>query len=71
LKRSSRIRLRPDYLVKRVSFVKEEPVTAKEVLDSHHCEKWKEAMAAEMQSLQDKDVWELIDMPQSRHLIGC
>ena len=71
LRRSNRVRHRPDYLIERVSLAEEEPSTVKEALDSHQCEKWKEAMAAEMQSLQDNSVWELVDLPKERKPLGC
>ena len=55
VRRSTRNRQRPDYLVEKVSVAKdsaEEPATVKEALESPQHAEWKEAMEAEMQSLQ-------------------
>ena len=56
-------------MVEKVSVVKdnaEEPATVKESLESPQNAKWKEAMEAEMQSLQGNDVWELVELPEDR-----
>ena len=42
----------------------------KEALDSPQKAEWEEAMAKEMHSLQDNDVWELVEPPKDRKIVG-
>ena len=42
----------------------------KEALASQQKAKWEEAMRAEMCSLQDNDVWELVELPGGRKPVG-
>ena len=73
VRRSTRNQQRPDYLVEKVSVAKdsaEEPATVKETLESPQHAEWKEAMEAEMQSLQGNDVWELVELPEDRKPVG-
>ena len=72
-RRSGRIRQKPDYYVERVSITKhglEEPTSVKEALASQQKAKWEEAMEAEMCSLQDNNVWELVELPKDRKPVG-
>ena len=48
----------------------EEPTIVKEALDSPQKAEWEEAMAKEMHSLQDNDVWELVEPPKDRKIVG-
>lgn len=73
IRRSVRPRLRPDYYGEKVSVAKdelEEPTTVTEALTSQKKVKWEEAMEAEMRSLQDNDVWELVELPKDRKPVG-
>ena len=63
---------RPDYYMERVSVAQdgvEEPTTVKEALASPQKAEWEEPMAKEMHSLQD-DVWELVEPPKDRKIVG-
>ena len=60
-RRSGRIRQRPDCCLDRTSLAKNEPTTVKEAPNSQQKVKWEEAMATEMHSLQESDVWELVE----------
>ena len=74
IRRSGRVRHRPDYYGESVSIAKdglEEPTTVSEALTSQQKVKWKEAMEAEMRSLQDNDVWDLMELPKGRKSVGC
>ena len=73
IRKSDRHRQRPDYYGERVSVAKdglEEPATVIEALSSQKKAKWEEAMKAEMRSLQDNDVWELVELPKDRKPVG-
>ena len=48
----------------------EEPTTVKEALASQRKAKWEEAMKTEMCSLQDNNVWELVELPKDRKPVG-
>ena len=48
----------------------EEPATFKEALASQQKAKWEEAMRAEICSLQDNNVWELVELPGGRKPVG-
>ncbi|RVW71852.1 hypothetical protein CK203_061130 [Vitis vinifera] len=41
-----------------------EPTTSRETLSSDKANEWLIAMRAEMQSMSDNDVWELVDLPK-------
>ena len=59
--------------MERVSLAKdglEEPTTVTEALKSQQKVKWEEAIATEMRSLQDNDVWELVEPPKDRKIVG-
>ena len=70
VRRSGRERRFPDYYGDRIYLSKSEPTTVEEVLSTpeKHC--WLEAMEKEMKSLQDNDVWELVDLPEDRKPVG-
>ena len=64
VRRSVRVRRRPEYYIKGASVVKdglEEPATVKEAFSSREKDEWEKAMEMEMQSLRDNDVWELVE----------
>ena len=72
-RRSGRVRQRLDYYMERVSLAKEgleEPTTVTEALKNQQKVKWEEAMATELRSLQDNDVWELVEPPKDRKIVG-
>ena len=47
-----------------------EPVTLKEALDSTESEEWLHAMQKELQSLETNDVWDLVDLPEGKRVVG-
>ncbi len=72
-RRSTRVRKRPDYLAESASIVTrniEEPRIFQEAATSLHKTKWEKAMEEEMKSLQDNNVWKLVDPPVDRKIIG-
>ena len=46
------------------------PTTFKEAASSSDKLKWKNAMDAEMKSLEDNEVWELVPLPAGRKMVG-
>ena len=48
-----------------------EPTTYQEAMVGPDSEKWLEAMQSEMQSMNDNQVWTLIDPPEGIKAIGC
>jgi len=77
-RRSDRIRHEPDryygYLVTEdddVVHIDDEPTTYQEAMSSSESQEWEKAMKAEMQSMDDNQVWNLIDPPEGLKTIGC
>ena len=44
------------------------PKIANEALDS---KEWREAMKVEMDALEKKETWELVELPKEKKLVGC
>ena len=70
LRRSTRQRSHPDYYGREQSHLTETPSTFKDANASPEKKKWKIAMEKEMNSLQDNDVWDLVELPPGRKIIG-
>ena len=73
LRRSGRERRPPDYYgveVKTVNMLQNEPACIDDVLRSPKRDKWINAMEQEMKSLKENEVWELVELPKDRTLIG-
>ncbi|CAI7774796.1 unnamed protein product [Closterium sp. NIES-54] len=47
----------------------EEPATLKEALESSDAEEWKKAMESELNSIEENDTWELVELPEGRKTI--
>jgi hypothetical protein len=47
-----------------------EPSTVKDALSGVHAEEWKRAMDAEMETLTDRDTWELVELPPRQRPVG-
>uniref|UniRef100_A0A1X7VXK3 Reverse transcriptase Ty1/copia-type domain-containing protein n=1 Tax=Amphimedon queenslandica TaxID=400682 RepID=A0A1X7VXK3_AMPQE len=47
-----------------------EPSTINEALSSSEADKWKEAMEREMESLKANDVYDLVELPKNKEVIG-
>ncbi|CAI7851134.1 unnamed protein product [Closterium sp. NIES-53] len=45
------------------------PATLKEALKSSDAEEWKKAMESELKSIQENDMWELVELPEGRKAI--
>lgn len=69
-RRSERVRRPPDYYVNVTNELPKEPLSVEEALSSPEKEKWKGAMASEMKSLQENDVWELVHLPEGQKALG-
>ena len=73
LRRSERDRRTPDYYGDRVSLAcskSPEPLSLQEALASSDKKKWMCAMENEMKSLNEKDVWNLVELPKDRKAVG-
>ena len=73
LRRSTRERKYPDYYgawLYSAETMDKEPVTVNEALSSSERRKWKKAMEMEMKSIQENDVWDLVELPKHRKAIG-
>ena len=47
-----------------------EPQTVKEALSCPEKEEWKVAMQKEMESIHSNEVWDLVELPKDRKLVG-
>ena len=73
LRRSERDRRTPNYYGDRVSLAyskSPEPLSLREALTSSDKEKWTSAMEKEMKSLNENDVWRLVELPKDRKAVG-
>ena len=70
VRRSSRVREKPNWYGYLVSDEQQDPTTVAEALSSHDKLKWKEAMEREMESLHSNEVWELVEPPPDRKIVG-
>jgi transposase InsO family protein len=72
VRRSTRERRQPSYYGMEHSHlsVQKEPVSIEEATTSPESSKWTQAMEAEMKSLKDNDVWELVKLPAGKKAVG-
>lgn len=47
------------------------PTSYREAVTDPESDKWHEAMNAEMQSMKDNQVWDLVDLPPKNKPVGC
>jgi hypothetical protein len=47
------------------------PLTYREAIGNSKKARWKEAMGEEMQSLYKNEIWELVQLPKGKKVIGC
>ncbi|KAI3692837.1 hypothetical protein L6452_32661 [Arctium lappa] len=74
IRRSSRSRQEPErygYLIGSDDTVHDEPVTYQETVSDLESDKWHDAMKAEIQSMSDNQVWNLVDAPTGCKVVGC
>ena len=50
--------------------LKQEPTSVSEALSSPEKEEWKKAMNSEMESISDNKVWELVELPEEKRVVG-
>ena len=70
---STRETRRPDYYgghVYAATDLQKEPQTVKEALNCSEKEQWEAAMQKEMDSIYTNDVWDLVELPTNRTLVG-
>ena len=72
-RRSERIRKCPDCYGEwtHVSVQRTEHTTIDEVLSSPDKKLWEEAMQKEMKSIEENDVWDLVELPKGKKTVGC
>ena len=74
LRRSGRERQPPDFNgieANTAGELQNEPASIKDVLQSTKRDKWMNAMEQEMKSLKENEVWELVELPKDRKMVGC
>ena len=72
-RRSTRERKQPDKYgvwVNAAIIQNKEPSTVNEALNSSEKNEWRQAMEEEVKSMHKNDVWELVEPPQDRQVIG-
>ncbi|GJY32691.1 zinc finger, CCHC-type containing protein [Tanacetum coccineum] len=76
VRRSTRTRCAPDRMCLYIDAEEHElgghnePTNYKTALLVHESEKWLDAMNVEMQSMKDKEVWDLVDLPPDGKTVG-
>lgn len=51
--------------------LKDDQVSFNQVKQCEKSQKWIDAMKNEMKSMEDNDVWDLVDLPKGAKPIGC
>ena len=69
-RRSTREKRPPTFYGREECNMSEAPTTLAEAASNSEKRKWKVAMDAEMKSLEDNDVWDLVPLPPGRKLVG-
>ena len=54
-----------------VNLVEDDPINLQQVLQSSNSHKWIDAMKDEMKSMEDNDIWDLIELPKGSKPISC
>ena len=74
LRQSQRVQHPPEYYgiwVNSVEGHSPEPTSIEEALSSAKQEEWKKAISTEMESINENDIWELVELPENKQVIGC
>ena len=80
LRRSTRERrtaISDDYIVflqeheDGIGLTEDDPINFHQAMRSSKSQQWIDAMKDEMKSMEDNDVWDLIDLPEGAKSIGC
>jgi len=51
--------------------INEDPVSVKQAMESDNFEKWFNAMKEELKSMDDNQVWDLVELPENSKQVGC
>ena len=70
IRRSTRQKCPPQYYGREDCNILQTPTTFKEAASNSESSKWKSAMDAEMKSLKDNDVWDVVPLPAGRKTVG-
>jgi len=73
LRRSERERRPPDFYGSRVNVTSQNPKEPKSIEEATDCperSQWEKAMEAEMRSLKENNVWDLVELPKGKKAIG-
>ncbi|MCG8626984.1 MAG: hypothetical protein MJE68_33910, partial [Proteobacteria bacterium] len=70
LRRSNRTRRPPIYYGQQIHLTTDVPTCVEAINDSIEKERWKSAMQAEMDSLAQNDVWDLVELPSGKKVVG-
>ena len=70
IQRSARERCPPDYYGRGECNLTQTPTIFKEAASSSDKQKWKNVMDAEMKSLEENEVWDLVPLPAVRKTVG-
>ena len=54
-----------------MSVQRTEPTTIDEVLSSPDKKLWEEAMQKEMKSIEENDVWDIVELHKGKKTVGC
>ena len=73
LRRSTRETRRPDHFgvwIYSANATEKEPTTVREALESSERNEWHTAMEKEMESILSNNVWDLVELPSGKRLVG-
>ena len=70
IRRSARQKDQPSYYGREECNLLQTPTTFTDAVSSSDKSKWKSAMDAEVKSLEDNDVWDLVPLPAGRKTVG-
>ncbi|KAI7815493.1 Retrovirus-related Pol polyprotein, partial [Rhyzopertha dominica] len=72
VRRSTRIRKPKECTCCQIKVnIEEDPLTPEEALTRRDCDKWKEAMKQEIESIKKNGTWTLVKRPKHANVIGC
>ena len=74
--RQKRPAISDDYVVYSIEHecdlsIDEDPVSVKQDMENDNSEKWFNAMKEELKSMDDNQVWDLVELPESYKQVGC
>jgi len=74
--RQKRPAISDDYVVYSIEHecdlsIDEDPISVKQAMENDNSEKWFNAMKEELKSMDDNQVWDLVELPESYKQVGC